>query len=248
MTNDERLHRNREYVKKCRAGRSIEQSKHNHLYYTRTWRSWITRHAWQAILEDKSKGRGCDLDLGFINKLYSTNEKCAISGLTLTHDFSLWSLSIDRIDNSIGHTKLNTQLVCRGINLAKNRHTNADVIYFVECIKDPSLFKPEKFSRDYISTCVRNAQAKFAENDINTDKVVELYRSQNGECALAGVKMACYAHPCLSLSIDRIDNKIGYLVTNIRLVLKAINRARSTFDDLSVIKWINDIKANHGQV
>lgn len=55
--------------------------------------------------------------------------KCAISGMEMLHQFnSLESISIDRIDSGEGYVPGNVQLVCRWVNLAKQRHTNEEFL------------------------------------------------------------------------------------------------------------------------
>jgi hypothetical protein len=66
--------------------------------------------------------------------------------------------------------------------------------------------------------------------------LVELYLEQNGRCALTGVIMQCesgtlYDKGMLNISIDRINNKQGYVVGNIRLLTHWANNAKSTYSD-----------------
>lgn len=56
---------------------------------------------------------------------------CAISGKQMVHKRgSLYTISIDRIDSSLGYVNGNVQLVCKAINLAKSIHSNAEIIEF----------------------------------------------------------------------------------------------------------------------
>lgn len=56
---------------------------------------------------------------------------------------------------------------------------------------------------------------------------IDLYHKQNGLCAISGVKMTYsqLKYQKTQISIDRIDNSIGYQVGNIRLVCLWINYA-----------------------
>lgn len=61
----------------------------------------------------------------------SQNGKCAISGYPMTYPKStLFTLSVDRIDPNGGYTTDNVQLVCQGINFAKNKYSNAEMLEF----------------------------------------------------------------------------------------------------------------------
>jgi hypothetical protein len=45
---------------------------------------------------------------------------------------SLKTVSVDRIDSSEGYVPNNVQLVCKWVNLAKQDHTNADMLAIIE--------------------------------------------------------------------------------------------------------------------
>jgi hypothetical protein len=164
--------------------------------------------------------------------------------VTLTHNKTLFSLSIDRIDNKVGHITSNVQLVCMGINLARNRGSIQDISRFVNCIRG-QLFEPERPSRDYISTCIRNATTKSLRRgfdcELTTDYVLGCYLANN-RCALTGIPMAAYRAGCLSLSLDRIDSNGPYSIANVRLVCRGINLARGIRPDNEVITWLEAIR------
>jgi hypothetical protein len=244
---DKKHERNRQYVKKCRNKQSLETKQRINQNYCKTWNGWISRHTYASLIEDRNKNRDGNITVDYIAKLSELQKyKCCVTNVDLTHDKSLWSLSIDRIDNNFGHIIGNIQLTCMGVNLAKNRHINGDVKYFIECIKNNNLFVPNKLSRDYVSTLIRNAKNRdnSFDNDINTDWIFDLLDKQGGRCALTNIRLAGHKHPCLSLSIDRINSKLWYIKSNIQLVVKAINRAKGKREDAEVIKWIDDIRRN----
>jgi hypothetical protein len=56
---------------------------------------------------------------------------------------------------------------------------------------------------------------------------VDLYHKQNGRCAISGVKMTYsqLKYQKTQISIDRINNNVGYFVGNVRLVCLWINYA-----------------------
>ena len=152
--------KNIEYVRKCRSELTTEKKQYLNQYYCRSWKGWIGRRTGACIIEDRNKGRESNIDTGFIaNLLKDQNNQCCMTGIELTHDKSLRSMSIDRIDNAKGHTIGNVQLTCMAINLAKNRHTNDELCEFLNNMIEP-VFEPYKISRDYISTCIRNHEQK----------------------------------------------------------------------------------------
>lgn len=200
-------------------------------------------------MEDKQKNRHCDITSDFIADLLELQDyKCAVSGISLHRDKSLYSMSIDRIDNKWGHTKDNVQLIARGLNLAKNNGSQEDLIALLDNMVCPS-FNPDDGNRSYISSRIRAHRRRDLKLgmicDINSDDILELYEATDGRCSFTGIKMACYAHPCFSISIDRINNSVGHVVGNVRLVLKSINRAKRNYNDDDFIVWLNDTKESY---
>ena len=239
--------RNCAYVAKSRLKRSPETKKLHNTRFLRAWKPWITMKVLSACNEDKIKGRAYNITSDYVKQMLDNiYYKCVVSGVPLTHDQSLFSMSIDRIDNSVGHVIGNVQMVCKGINLAKNRHTNNDINEFIRYLKAPDSFKPERLSRDYISTCRRNAyendKRKGLINNLTTDQIITIWESQNKKCFFSGIEVACYSHPTLSLSIDRIDNNVGHVIGNVRIVAKAINRAKSRVADDKFTVWLNALR------
>lgn len=84
--------------------------------------------------------------------------------------------------------------------------------------------------RSCIFQARRRAENKGLPININTEFLAELYKAQQGFCALTGIKMEIYPIPgCrvnpYAISVDRIDSKIGYIRDNVRLVIWCINWA-----------------------
>lgn len=74
----------------------------------------------------------CDLTLEYLMQMWmQQNGKCALTNKKMTHKFnSLFAVSVDRIDSSIGYMQGNIQLVCQSVNYAKNKFTNEQFIHF----------------------------------------------------------------------------------------------------------------------
>jgi hypothetical protein len=63
----------------------------------------------------------------------SQQGRCALTNMPMDHVFnSLKTVSVDRIDSSEGYVPNNVQLVCKWVNLAKQDHTNADMLAIIE--------------------------------------------------------------------------------------------------------------------
>jgi len=81
--------------------------------------------------------------------------------------------------------------------------------------------------------------------DFDVSFLKELWESQDGKCPLTGAKMILRTHSnCskslaspYSASIDRIDNSLGYVKSNIRFICHMANIARNKFSDEQVIEF-----------
>lgn len=61
---------------------------------------------------------------------------CALTQLPMTHQFNdLCSISVDRIDSKLGYVSGNIQLVCKWVNLAKQKHTNAEFVGMLDKLR-----------------------------------------------------------------------------------------------------------------
>lgn len=252
LTDEQRKHRSSHYVKKSRdkTGRDVLYKRFL-IKKEKSVELFVASKVYGSLNEDKRNSRECDITRDFVlGMLERQDYRCKLSGISLTHMKSLDDMSIDRIDNNFGHTRNNIQLICRGLNIAKNRHTNEDIVEFLDCLCGKRRFVPDKTSRDYISSIRRNNHQRDKGKGINcnltTDMIIEMFERQNGLCVLSGLPIACYQHPCFSVSIDRIDNSIGHNMNNIQLVLKCINRAKSKFSNDQVIEWLDNIRRSYG--
>lgn len=89
-----------------------------------------------------------------------------------------------------------------------------------------------------IRTRLREAKTRIkkfgrTETDLTEDYLYDLFKAQNGHCALLGYEISIErAHP-LALSLDQIDPGKGYIVGNVQWVTWVANRAKGdmTQDD-----------------
>lgn len=77
--------------------------------------------------------------------------------------------------------------------------------------------------------------------DITLQDIEDLYKHQNGICAISGVKLkisACRNKAKESTaSLDRIDSSKGYTKDNIQWVHKIVNNMKWDFEQNEFIKW-----------
>jgi hypothetical protein len=68
---------------------------------------------------------------------------------------------------------------------------------------------------------------KTANNDLTIEFLLELYNKQNGKCYISGIDLETKYNNVCSISIDRIDNNLGYLKENVILTCQWVNMGRS---------------------
>jgi hypothetical protein len=73
-----------------------------------------------------------NIDVQFLLSLWEKQKgRCAISSYPMTYgETSLFAVSVDRIEPAGGYTRDNVQLLCQGINFAKNMYSNQEMIDF----------------------------------------------------------------------------------------------------------------------
>jgi len=90
-----------------------------------------TRHTAQKRKKEKAE---YNIEHKDLQEIYdSKNGLCNITGLKMKHEYgSLYSISVDRIDSDKGYIKGNVQLVCKGANFLKNKHTQEETLKFLD--------------------------------------------------------------------------------------------------------------------
>lgn len=88
----------------------------------------------------------------------------------------------------------------------------------------------------YITLCRKTARLKNLDCNIDAVYLKELFDSQDGKCAISGIQMTMNRARAKKdkkspyyASVDRIDNKKGYIRGNVQLVCLGINYMRNTF-------------------
>jgi hypothetical protein len=93
--------------------------------------------------------------------------------------------------------------------------------------------RPGFFATVYnmLSRAKQRARKKGFEFDLVTDDIIALLERQNGRCAVSGMQFDIRPHPRkgakrpFCMSIDRIDNGLGYTKGNVRITTVIVNTA-----------------------
>jgi hypothetical protein len=85
---------------------------------------------------------------------------------------------------------------------------------------------------------------------LTLEELVVQYHKQNGLCGICGLQLEWKQESLMSISIDRIDNSLGYHAANIHLVAKWLNIGRGTapLDEIrSIVQRISQMEQIHSE-
>lgn len=80
---------------------------------------------------------------------------------------------------------------------------------------------------------------------ISADYLKEVWQKQEGRCAYTKLPLTADANQLTTMSLDRIDSEIDYVVGNVQLVCVAVNRMKSDFPEKDFIGLCNLITQNN---
>jgi len=99
----------------------------------------------------------------------------------------------------------------------------------------------------FLRCCAQSAKKRGQEFSLTADDLKKAWEMQHGLCAYTGIPMTTQPNLPYSVSVERVDNEIGYTESNTILVCKAINAMKSDLDaklfyDMckSVVNWLGD--------
>jgi len=175
------------------------------------------------------------------------------------------NISIDRIDSSIGYVNNNIQLVCAIVNRIKFEMNECELFDFCcKVIQTNYINTIKKFDKDFgikksyiydvltsnklkkfinykYSNMIHNAKARNLKVTLTQDDILDMYKKQNGICALTGVKMTRNKTKT-DMSIDRINSNLGYTKDNVHLITNTANGVRSDIDIKILLDVCHKIK------
>ena len=105
------------------------------------------------------------------------------------------------------------------------------------------------FPQWYLNNVKRRADTKVLKFNLSQSFMTNLYLEQKGLCALTGLEIQT-GHKTsskMSASIDRIDNSVGYIESNVQLLHKDLNRAKFTFTQEEFIEICRAVVRKYGE-
>jgi len=90
-----------------------------------------------------------------------------------------------------------------------------------------------------------NAKKTDREFNITPDEVWELWKKQDGLCALTNLPMQHHpAYSDMNASMDRIEGSIGYVIDNVQLVCWRVNEMKNDQPEYQFLWWARALLAN----
>lgn len=190
----------------------------------------------------------------FIERLKKQNAKCYYTGIEMNlipkHKYKV---SVDRIDNSIGHSPDNCVICINAVNSMKHVMNHDEFLLYNNkllgiYVKNKYRIYSELKEREKKSItnmlskmrnpCKRTQRSAFVYN-ITHDEFMKIREKTHDCCAITGIQGSWLPHKWNTLSIDRIDSTKPYNLENCQLLLKNINYLKGDFD--FTISEIKDI-------
>lgn len=232
-----------EILKKNNERRKYENPKYKE--YMNTIRPVLARKLNTKIGKNKYK---IDITIDDLLNIWATqNGKCYLSNInmtTLSSERSLKNVSIDQIDAGKGYIKNNVGLCCESINMSKMQMSKDE---FLEQLNKAGKNINDKFYEKIINkneideNCKKYLlnlfNIKKLTKKIGIDNILNLYKKQNGKCAITGIEMTFeknndikYRSPT-NISVDKINPKLGYVLDNIQLTCLWANTGKLNYNN-----------------
>ena len=80
------------------------------------------------------------------------------------------------------------------------------------------------------------------EFELRVENLYDLWKSQDGICAISGMRMLHEPNNLRSVSIDRIDGLQGYTLCNVQLVCQWVNFAKNRYSNDEITAVLEEFK------
>jgi hypothetical protein len=105
------------------------------------------------------------------------------------------------------------------------------------------------FSGQLISQWKKNAEVRNHEWELTHDDLDSMWEEQEGKCAYSGLELRLYQagdrrfgnRYAMTVSIDRIDNGLGYFVGNVHFVHKKVNQIKMDMEEAEFLELCHAI-------
>ncbi|AYV77180.1 MAG: hypothetical protein Barrevirus17_6 [Barrevirus sp.] len=210
---------------------------------------------------DRTRGRECDITYQDVVDMYNKNNNCHWCSHFVRLEYGgndssrLDNISLDRINNDIGHKKNNCVISCLFCNYAKCGGSSEHWKTVVSVLK--GTVKTLDFSKYVGSTQVKKGSLlkefdkKYEKSELISIPWMYSEIKKNGWiCAITGLPLYPSTefyfpwHP----SVDRVDNDIGHKMDNCRITCRFINLGKNDIESDKFDEWFAKRFPNCGQV
>lgn len=210
----------------------------------------LMMNAKHRMKKGRIKAGVCEANADDLIEIFN-NQKglCAYSGLPMsTKRSSNWKASCERINPDLGYIKSNIILICLEFNVAHRQWSRTKVTMIRTMrnkIVDPealgeevsmALNRKNKQLRQFIGNllqCARKHARRISENpkrskenaeySLTSAIILRKILDQKGRCAYSDIPLAFKHHSQYQMSIERLDNKLGYTDENTVLICVEFN-------------------------
>ena len=146
------------------------------------------------------------------------------------------------LENHTEWRNKNPEKISRYRTLERKRIQSDYTIFLRNKVKDLQRKHRRIFNNLDSRSISRSRKRNKTEINITVDYVINLWKSQDGKCAITKMQMEYSYNNLMSVSIDRIDSNNGYIIGNVQLVCKWVNYAKNEYSNEEIIKVLKSFK------
>jgi hypothetical protein len=105
----------------------------------------------------------------------------------------------------------------------------------------------------FLYTCKTSAIKRKQEFSLTADDLRAMWKEQDGICCYSGLPMKLEPNTLFSVSVERVNNSVGYTPDNTVLICKGVNSMKSSMTGeefytfcSSITNWLSDNNGNLG--
>lgn len=211
----------------------------------------------QRIRNEQGRGHGeVEIDIPFLKDLYKRqNGKCFYTGLDIFEkhrDNDPFNMSLERLNNLLGYTKDNCMFICGFLQFSKGNFdevSTKELIFYNKDSDDYVYNQDEVFSKDNLkymkgmcnnmkSTSKKRYKKRKREDESGVvdenifELLVDTIKEQGNRCNITGIPLKYEPNNIHTASVDRYDNRLGYVKGNIQIVVAPINTHMMPSNDI----------------
>lgn len=187
----------------------------------------------------------------FILDVYGVNSKWRLNNPNLVADDELFVCDICKNNKTqaeliIPKSSTYSKLICINCSEEKRKARYQEIKKRLNGRSLTNEFR--KSLPGYLSFLVSCAKQRVKNRtydcSLTKEDLLSIYEKQSGRCALSGKTMTWGSGSgriLTNISLDRIDNNLGYTKDNVQLLCDFVNNMKSTLNNEEIIEWCHSI-------